>query len=372
MHSLSWEEAIHGAGQSIRGLTEPMAVRGDPPAISVCIPVWNDSHWLPGAIESVVDQTYSNWELVISDNASDEDLGSIVARYADPRIAHRRWDDHVSVYESHNRAMWLCRSEWVLPLGSDDRMQPHCLTTMAERIAELAARGVRPSMVISPCRRVDESGKPADRRYYGSQGVRKVADGLYEPGSWFRVMIAPGAPPWNIGSVTFSTLSLVDAGGAFRPEVGLSADNELVLRLSAYGPVAYCDRPLLDFTVRSDSDGNVRFAANRSSGDPQTPMGAALLSGFEAHEARGHVGPDERKELNRAVARFYLQRAGQHRILSGGRGRSGALADTLRAVRRWPGLLVAPSQLVRALGIMVAPTGLLAAASARMSARSNR
>jgi glycosyltransferase involved in cell wall biosynthesis len=55
--------------------------------ISVAIPVWNDSRWLPGAIESVLAQTYQNWELVIGDNASSEDLAGIVSRYADPRYA---------------------------------------------------------------------------------------------------------------------------------------------------------------------------------------------------------------------------------------------------------------------------------------------
>jgi hypothetical protein len=309
---------------------------------------------------------------MISDNASDEDLASIARRYDDPRIVHTRWPDHVGTYENHNRAVALSRYDWIVPLGSDDRLLPVSLAALADRIASLAAAGIRPSMVVAACRRVDERGQPADRRYYGSQGMRRVRDGLYSPRQWIEVMTDQGAPPWNIGSVAFSRAAIVDAGGPFRPEIGLSADNELVLRLAAYGPVAYVDRPLADFTVRSDSDGNRRFTANRSSGEPETPMGAALASGFRAHAALGSAGPSERARLARAVARLHLQRAGQHRILSGGLGRRGAAADVWRAMRAWPRLLLSPSQLARALAAIAAPRRLLLAASSRLSGRGSR
>ena len=98
--------------------------------ISVCIPVWNECEWLPGAIESVLTQDYNDWELVISDNASEEDLASIVARFGDPRIRYHRFAEHVDVYESFNRACQLCNFEWVQPLSADDRLNPDCLNAV--------------------------------------------------------------------------------------------------------------------------------------------------------------------------------------------------------------------------------------------------
>lgn len=45
--------------------------------VSVFIPVWNDTSWLPRAIQSVVQQSHADWELVIGDNASTEDVEAV-------------------------------------------------------------------------------------------------------------------------------------------------------------------------------------------------------------------------------------------------------------------------------------------------------
>ncbi|HEX3218568.1 MAG TPA: glycosyltransferase [Candidatus Limnocylindria bacterium] len=334
---------------------------------SVVIPIWNDSTWLPGAIRSVLGQSHKALELVISDNASDEDLAAVVATFDDPRIRHHRWPDHVGTYENHNRALDLARHDWLVPLGSDDRLRPDALALMAARIGELSKAGIHPSMVVGRSARVDADGNPAERRYYGSQGAKVVAAGLYEGSAWLRLIASPGAPPWNIGSIAFRHQAVVDGGGAFRPEVGLSADNELVLRMGAMGQVAYVERELMDFTVRSDSDGNQRFFHNRSTGARDTPMGAAFRSALPAFEAQGLVGDRERREVRRAVARLYLQRAGQHRILPGGRGWPAAALDVVRAFREWPGLIGSPSSALRAAGALLAPPAIIRRVSSHLS-----
>src|SRR5262249_32023328 len=132
------------------------------PRISVAIPVWNDSHWLPGAIESVLAQSYQNWELVIGDNASDEDLAAIVARYADPRICYHRFSRHVDAWESHNRTMALCRYEWIQLLCADDRLRPRCLERLAGRLVQATPSSSRVVMLITACRRIDALGRPTD------------------------------------------------------------------------------------------------------------------------------------------------------------------------------------------------------------------
>jgi hypothetical protein len=96
-------------------------------------------------------------------------------------------------------------------------------------------------------------------------------------------------------------------------------------------------------------------------------MGAAIVSAMRAFEARGFVARAQRRSVERALARLYLQRAGQHRILPGGRGWRGAIVDVGRALRQWPWLVGSPSSLYRAGGAVLAPTMLIRRASAGLS-----
>jgi glycosyltransferase involved in cell wall biosynthesis len=120
-----------------------------PVGISVALPVLNDARWLGRAIESVLAQTYPNWELVISDNASTDDLAAIVAGYDDdPRIRYHRWPRRVNA------------SEWVQVLSADDRLQSSCL----ERLADASSRSHRRAVAWPWWLRVVDGWTPADNR----------------------------------------------------------------------------------------------------------------------------------------------------------------------------------------------------------------
>src|SRR6476659_9334255 len=127
-----------------------------PPEIrfSIFIPVWNGARWIPRAIRSLLEQTYPHWELVIGDNASDDDLCAIVKQFTDPRIRYHRWSEHTEIFENYNRTMQLCRFEWIQLLCCDDRLLPACLERLAGRIAA-ATQTNRLAMVIGAARRVD-------------------------------------------------------------------------------------------------------------------------------------------------------------------------------------------------------------------------
>lgn len=321
---------------------------------SIFIPVWNDRCWLPRAIESVLAQTYPEWELIIGDNASDEDLASVVAQYPDRRVIYHRWPVHTGIYENFNRTALLCRYEWVQLLSADDRLYPHCLERLAERIASVPEDGARLAMVLGAARRVDPAGGSADRRYYGTQPVKAVPPGLYDARAWLALMAAPGIPPWNMGAVAVAR-RVVQESGFFRPEVGVCSDNELAIRAAAYGQVAYIAEPLMEYTVRPGSDVGGRFFANLAGGDPRTPMAAAYEWGLAAHLARRPVTAAERAAVAAAIACSYIERAGQHRVQPGGRGRFAALCDVLRAVQHHPRVLLEPEWALRAVAAILAP-----------------
>jgi glycosyltransferase involved in cell wall biosynthesis len=90
------------------------------PLISVAIPSFNHAKWIGTAIDSVLSQTYKNFELLIIDNNSTDFTDEILANYSDERIRVIKVKNLGSIAFSRNRALDLARGEWIAFLDSDD------------------------------------------------------------------------------------------------------------------------------------------------------------------------------------------------------------------------------------------------------------
>ena len=335
---------------------------------SVFIPVWNDARWLPGVIDSLLAQTHQDWELIIGDNVSTDDIADVMARYDDPRIRYHRWQEHIDYAGNANRTLGLCRFEWLQYLSADDRLLPTCLERMAEQVEEATAAGRRLSMVLTGCGRFDEQGRPAEHVYYGSWRINELESGIMEPAEWLRSVATPGAPPWNIGSLAISEDVYRIMGGFYREEIGLTVDLEMATRAAAYGPVAYVAEPLLHFTVRGDSI-TPSLARQNLGRRVLPPVAAALLSALAVHEHRREVTVEERRLVMAQVADQLVGRALMQRYGVGGRGRRGAIRDLMRATYHHPRWLSSPRQLTRAVTAVLAPKWLIVRVKSGLMAR---
>ena len=97
---------------------------------SVLVPTRNRLEYLPMAIETVRRQDYQDWEIIVSDNDSPQDIAGYVAGLHDPRIRYLRTDRFVSVTENWNTALAASRGDYVVMLGDDDGLVPGYFTTM--------------------------------------------------------------------------------------------------------------------------------------------------------------------------------------------------------------------------------------------------
>jgi len=97
---------------------------------SITIPTYK-ARYLDEAIRSVVDQTYTDWELVIVDDCSPEDLRSIAEPYLrDSRVSYYRNDKNcgaVDLVDNWNICLGYCTGDYVICIGDDDRLLPNCL-----------------------------------------------------------------------------------------------------------------------------------------------------------------------------------------------------------------------------------------------------
>jgi glycosyltransferase involved in cell wall biosynthesis len=92
------------------------------PFFSVCIPTYNRAQMLPAAIESVLNQNFVDFELIICDNASTDNTEEVVKGYCDQRLRYVCYETLVSMYANHNRCLNLAQGDWIVFLHSDDLM----------------------------------------------------------------------------------------------------------------------------------------------------------------------------------------------------------------------------------------------------------
>jgi len=124
------------------------------PRVSVVIPTYNRTWGLKRAIASVLSQTFPDFELIITDDASAEDTPEVARSFADPRLRYYRQSNNVGVSRNWGTGVELAHGEFVALLMDDDRYEPKFL---ARRVAALRAHPGS-SFAFSGYRVVDQAG----------------------------------------------------------------------------------------------------------------------------------------------------------------------------------------------------------------------
>ncbi len=108
------------------------------PIISVCLPVYNGSKYLAQAIESVLAQTYKDFELLIANDCSTDDSAQIIDSFAgsDRRIKAWRNEKQLGLFENYNACIRRSEGQFVKPFAQDDVLLPTALERMCSILQE--------------------------------------------------------------------------------------------------------------------------------------------------------------------------------------------------------------------------------------------
>jgi glycosyltransferase involved in cell wall biosynthesis len=113
------------------------------PLVSVVIPTYNHAHFLKKALRSVIEQTYSNWEVIVIDNHSDDNTDEVVASFLDNRIRLLKIHNNGSIAKSRNLGIKSSKGSWIAFLDSDD--------IWYERKIELSINTILKNPIIDGC-----------------------------------------------------------------------------------------------------------------------------------------------------------------------------------------------------------------------------
>ena len=97
------------------------------------MPTWNRNCFLQRAVESVLDQTFSDWELIVVDDGSVDESWKTLQKLRDPRV-HYVYQKHGGVSLARNTGIRLSNSPWICFLDSDDYWKPLKLQRQIEAL----------------------------------------------------------------------------------------------------------------------------------------------------------------------------------------------------------------------------------------------
>jgi glycosyltransferase involved in cell wall biosynthesis len=123
------------------------------PNVSIGLAVFNGEEFLEQTIQSILDQTYPDFELVISDNASTDGTVDIIGRFAsiDPRIHYSRNASNIGGARNHNLAVTLSRGKYFRWAAHDDYLEPE----MLERCVAILERDPEVVLCYTQVRELD-------------------------------------------------------------------------------------------------------------------------------------------------------------------------------------------------------------------------
>ncbi|GAA1860887.1 hypothetical protein GCM10009836_46290 [Pseudonocardia ailaonensis] len=197
--------------------------------VAVCVPVYNKELFLAETMQSILDQTFTDFELVVLDNASSDDSVAIATKFSDPRVRVEQNATTVPPTVNFNRVVRLSSAPFVLVVMADDILDPDLL----ERQVDALESAPDLAMVAVRHHNIDEDGHVVARdrclRTPDLLGRRTRTELLR------RAVRHGGNPIGGPTAVLFRRTAFDAAAGFAEDEPFFSTDISMWLRLTRHG-----------------------------------------------------------------------------------------------------------------------------------------
>ena len=212
------------------------------PKVSVVLTTYNRAPLLAPTIQSILAQTFQDFELVISDDASPDETERVCRDFEkrDPRVRYRRGVKNVGMPGNLNAGIEASCAEYIANLHDGDLYEPMLLEKWAAALDAFP----RAAFVFNAYRAIDVNGQTV--RVYNELAGPCMAGSVLLEDVFFR--------RWGFGSPVWGTVmgrrSAYLAVGLFDPRFGFVSDVDMWMRLAERFDVAYIPEPLIALPSR--------------------------------------------------------------------------------------------------------------------------
>lgn len=236
------------------------------PTVTVAIPTLNRADYIFQTIESVLAQTFSDFKIIIIDNASTDNTHSIIQSFSNDRLEYNCNNYQLSMIDNWNHALKLCNSDFICILGDDDQWLPEFL----ERSISVLRNHSSVGFTFSHCNKVDLNG-----RFIQRWGYNFPPPGLIKGYDYLEYTLKYGCCLTNSSTVMIRKKAL-ETVGLFQSIFACNTfDFNLWIRLASQFNVYFIDEVLANYRIHNQQASERHW---RTSNSPTGELGTTLES----------------------------------------------------------------------------------------------
>lgn len=214
------------------------------PSVSICIPTYNRPELLLEAIQSCLAQTFSDFEIVITDNSENDQTKRMIGQFNEPRIRYHRNERNIGGPQNAAKALSLSRGKYIKWLMDDDLMKPEFLALTVAALEKHPTAGV----AMAPMDLIDMQGRQIRPRFYAVRTMHyryryQVGDGLVNRKKLLRDFLTRDYP-CCVPSGLLVRKEFFDRFGNIDLTANFAGDLELCMRAALHYDFYYIDQVL--------------------------------------------------------------------------------------------------------------------------------
>jgi glycosyltransferase involved in cell wall biosynthesis len=226
------------------------------PLVSICIPTYNGGKYLVECLDSCVNQSFKDYEIIICDDCSSDETSSIIEKYAViyPFVTFYRGEQNLGLVGNWNKCLSLSLGKWIKFVFQDDYITNDCLQKFVDQIEDDTQLMVCKRHFILP------ENATIDQVNYYTNEVRTLENTSEYTGKNFPPQLISKIAVENIcmnfigePSLIFFRKSIVEDVGDFNSSLKQICDLEFALKIASKFGLKYVPEKLCAFRIHNDS-----------------------------------------------------------------------------------------------------------------------